>query len=260
MSGVWVVLIATILALFVQTMSPTEASVAWAPSPSVTGTSDSTPPPEGSTPPPVPPQPAVDCARVKCVALTLDDGPVKNTSKVLDALAAKGAHATFFVLGSMAKKRPALLRRMIAEGHAVGNHSWDHPMLFRLSSGKIRSEFARTEKALTAAIGDHHMLVRTPFGQQDKRIRKILGKMGSPVIMWSVDPQDWKDRKTDVVIRRVVKATRRNSIVLMHDVWPTTRAAVPTIIAKLQAKGYVLVTVPELLGSRARAGKAYFHR
>jgi peptidoglycan/xylan/chitin deacetylase (PgdA/CDA1 family) len=216
----------------------------------------------GDQPPPLSPPPSppgVDCDQVKCVAITFDDGPVKQTATVLDALGSRGARATFFVLGAQAAAHPGLLRRMIAEGHAVGNHSWNHPILFGMSSASISNQFRRTQKTITAAIGPHQLLVRTPFGQQNKRIRKLLGRFGAPVILWNVDPQDWKFRNTKTVIRKVVKATRRNSIVLMHDVRPTTRAAVALIVEKLQAKGYVLVTIPELLGSHAKPGKLYLH-
>ncbi len=258
--GVLVALVGTVVSLLVQLMVP--APTAATAGPAAPASTQPTPqppptPPEVSTPPSA--HATVDCAKVKCVALTFDDGPVKHTSDVLDALSARGARATFFVLGVMAKKRPDLLRRMIAEGDAVGNHSWNHPILLGLSAKETRSQFVRTEKVITAAIGDEAMLVRTPFGQQNKKIRRIVGSLGSPVILWNVDPQDWKVRKTTVVIRRVVKATKRNSIVLLHDVWPSTRAAVPAIIDKLQAKGFVLVTVPELLG-KPRPGKVYLHR
>lgn len=252
-----VALAAAVLSLLVQVtaQAPTSATPG-PPAPAATQTATPTPP-QVSSPPSAPT--TVDCTKVKCVALTFDDGPVKHTSHVLDALVARGARATFFVEGIMARKQPDLLRRMIAEGDAVGNHSWNHPIMFGLKSASIRSQFVRTQKVITAAVGARPMLVRTPFGQQNKKIRKVLAKLGSPVILWDVDPQDWKVRKTDVVIRRVVKATRRNSIVLLHDVWPSTRAAVPAIIDKLQAKGFVLVTVPELLGT-PKPGKVYLHR
>lgn len=249
-------LVGTVISLFVQLTvpAPVPATAGPAAPPSTLPTPT---PPQVSTPPSAPAK--VDCAKVKCVALTFDDGPVKHTSHVLDALSARGARATFFVEGIMARRQPDVLRRMIAEGDAVGNHSWNHPIMFGMKSSSIRSQFVRTQKVITSTVGERPMLVRTPFGQQNKKIRKVLAKLGSPVILWDVDPQDWKVRKTDVVIRRVVKATKRNSIVLLHDVWPSTRAAVPAIIDKLQAKGFVLVTVPELIGT-PKPGKVYLHR
>lgn len=216
--------------------------------------------PKGAAPTQVPKTSApgkVNCRKVKCVALTFDDGPVRQTNHLIDVLASRGARATFFVVGRQAKNRLKILRRMVAHGNAIGNHSWDHPMFSRLSSAKIASQLKRTDAVITAAVGAHPLLVRTPFGQQDKRLRKAVGAFGAPVILWSVDPQDWKIRNTAKVINRVVSKTRRNSIVLMHDIRPTTRAAVASIVDRLQAQGYVLVTIPELLGSRASAGKVF---
>jgi peptidoglycan/xylan/chitin deacetylase (PgdA/CDA1 family) len=211
-----------------------------------------TPPPAGSLPP-------VDCRKAKCVALTFDDGPVRQTAHVLDVLRSRGARATFFVLGVQASKRAGLLRRMVADGDAVGNHSWNHPKFAKLSAKAIRNQLARTERVITAAIGAHQRLVRTPFGQQDARIRKLVAKAGAPVILWNVDPEDWKYRNTKTVVHKVVKAVRRNSIVLIHDIRPTTRAGVAQLVERLQAKGYVLVTVPELLGGSIKPGKVYLH-
>lgn len=211
------------------------------------------------TSPTQPDQPAtpVNCKKVKCIALTFDDGPVRQTAQVLDVLRQRGAHATFFVQGIQAAPRTKLLRRMAAEGNAVGNHSWNHPMFTHLSNGAIQSQLRRTDAVITKAIGPHRKLVRTPFGQADKRILKALRTFGAPEILWSVDPEDWKYRNTKVVERKVLHAARRNSIVLMHDIRPTTRAAVATIVDRLQAKGYVLVTVPELLGGRLHPGGRY---
>lgn len=206
-----------------------------------------------------PTQKRVNCRKVKCVALTFDDGPVKQTGKVLDVLKRTGAKATFFVLGSQVKSRKPVLRRMVTEGHAVGNHSWNHPKFMQLSTAKIAKQVRSTEKVITAAIGKHEVMVRTPFGQQNKRIRKVLGSIGAAAILWNVDPQDWKYRNTKVVTASVVKHTHRNSIVLMHDIRPTTRAAVAKIVARLKAKGFVLVTVPELLAGRLKPGKVYLH-
>jgi peptidoglycan/xylan/chitin deacetylase (PgdA/CDA1 family) len=210
-----------------------------------------TPPPPGSMP--------VDCRHVKCVALTFDDGPVKQTAKVLDVLKSRGARATFFVVGVQAQAYPALLRRMVAEGDAVGNHSWNHPIFSGKSAAFVRKQLTRTDSVITAAIGPHQRLVRTPFGQVNKKIRTVVAHFGAPLIEWSVDPRDWKDRKTKTVVARVMKAARPNSIVLIHDIRPTTRAAVPAIVDRLQAKGYVLVTVPELLGSRDKPGTIHRH-
>jgi peptidoglycan/xylan/chitin deacetylase (PgdA/CDA1 family) len=219
------------------------------------------------SPVPVPAHPApqpgsaepVDCSKAKCIALTFDDGPVRQTAALLDVLKAREAHATFFVLGSMARKRPAILRRMLAEGQAIGNHSWNHPQFFTMSSKAVRKQIRRTDAVIRKATGHAAALMRPPFGEQNARIRKAVRGFGDPVILWSIDTQDWKYRNTKRLVSYVTHHAKRNAIVLMHDIRPTTRAAVPAIVEKLQAKGFTLVTVPELLRGRLRAGHVYTH-
>ena len=203
----------------------------------------------------------VNCRRVKCVALTFDDGPVPQTKAVLDALKKKGARATFFVLGSVAKQHPALLRRMLADGDAIGNHSWDHAMFSRLSTPAIKRELKRTKAVIWSATRTKSHLVRVPYGENNPRLRKAAAtSVQSAAVLWSVDTLDWKYRNSATVTRNVMRAVRPGSIVLMHDIHPTTRAAVPGIISRLQAKGYVLVTVEELFNGHLKAGKVYFRR
>lgn len=215
-----------------------------------------TPDPADAAQPPAPAGP-VDCRKAKCIAVTFDDGPVRQTAGVLDALKARGARATFFVLGSMARQRPALLRRMAAEGHAIGNHSWNHPQFFSMSSKAVRAQIRATDAVIRTATGREPVMMRPPFGEQNPRIRKAIRGFGEAVVLWNIDTEDWKYRDSARLTSYVAKHARRNAIVLMHDIRPTTRAAVPAIIAELQAKGYSLVTVPELLGGRLRAGRVY---
>jgi peptidoglycan/xylan/chitin deacetylase (PgdA/CDA1 family) len=215
------------------------------------------PPASQPVPPTTPASGPVDCRKAKCIALTFDDGPVKQTASVLNALKARGARATFFVLGSMARQRPALLRRMLAEGNAIGNHSWNHPQFFRMSSAAVRKQLRATDSVIHRATGTRPVIMRPPFGEQNARIRKSIRRVGDTVILWNIDTEDWKYRNTKRVTGYVVKHAKRNAIVLMHDIRPTTRAAVPAIVAKLQAKGYTLVTVPDLLRGRLRPGKVF---
>lgn len=203
----------------------------------------------------------VNCRRAKCVALTFDDGPVSQTTEVLRALRQSGARATFFVLGNEAVHNATLLRRMVREGNAVGNHSWDHAMFTRLSSAAIRREVQRTQRVITAATGTTNNPVRVPYGENDARIRgAVTRSVHAPTVLWSVDPLDWKYRNSATVWRNVMRAVRPGAIVLLHDIHPTTRAAVPRIIRSLQARGYVLVTVPELFNGHLKAGRTYFRR
>lgn len=202
---------------------------------------------------------APNCARLKCVALTVDDGPVPQTATVLALLRKEHVHATFFVLGENAKRHPALVRRMVADGNAVGNHSWDHPQFWRLSKRSIEHQLSRTDALLKRLTGARPSIVRAPYGEIDARVRAVTRSRRQALIQWNVDPVDWRDRNTRVVTARVLKQVRRNSIVLTHDIRPTTRHAYAGIIRGLKAKGYTLVTVPELLAGRARPGRTYSH-
>ena len=218
-------------------------------------------PPAGSTKDPSsPPDPTVsagspDCAKLKGVALTMDDGPVPGTAHVLNLLKRKGVHVTFFVLGQQARRYPALLRRMVAEGHVIGNHSWDHPEFFGEPVRMIRGQLLRTDAAVHRATGHDPVLMRPPYGEVTANVRRTGRALGKAVVLWGVDPLDWKDRKASTVAHRVVKQAKRGSIILTHDSLKTTRAAYGAIIDGLRARGFTLVTVPELFGGRMTAGK-----
>ncbi|MGC3994943.1 MAG: polysaccharide deacetylase family protein [Propionicimonas sp.] len=201
-----------------------------------------------------------DCSKLKCVALTMDDGPVANTSKVLDLLRKKKVHATFFVLGQNARLHPGLVRRMLAEGHAVGNHSWNHPQFWKMSRAAIARQLDRTDALLKRITGKKPRLVRPPYGEVDARVRRIATAGGQSLVLWDVDPDDWRDHDADLVVRRVLHHARRGSIILTHDVWPTTRHAYARIIDGLEERGFTLVTVPQLLGSKAKPGRVFLRQ
>lgn len=198
---------------------------------------------------------AVDCARVKCVALTFDDGPSPYTLEVLRSLQKAGARATFFVVGENTAQRPAVVKAVADAGMVVGDHSWDHREYTRLTAKQQRWETKSTARAIVAAGAPKPTLFRPPFGSYDRATRKL----GMPIILWDVDPEDWKTRSTAKTTRRVLAGARAGSIVLLHDIWPSTVKAVPAIIKGLQKKGYTLVTLPELLGT-TRAGTVYTDR
>lgn len=198
-----------------------------------------------------------DCSKLRCVALTMDDGPVPGTARVLDLLKRKGVHATFFVLGQLARRHPGVLRRMVAEGHVIGNHSWNHPEFFGKKARTIRGQLVHTDAAVRRAIGHDPVLMRPPYGEVTAKVRKAGHRLGEAVVLWDVDPLDWKNRKASTVAHRVVKQARRGSIILTHDSLKTTRAAYADIIEGLRARGFTLVTVPELFGGKMVAGRVY---
>ncbi|MDR1851187.1 MAG: polysaccharide deacetylase family protein [Propionibacteriaceae bacterium] len=199
---------------------------------------------------PVPSAKKVDCKKAKCVALTMDDGPVAGTAQVLDTLKKYDVPATFFVVGKNAAARPKLLARMVREGHEVGSHSWDHAQLTKLSRAAMLKNLKRADKAIRKGTGKRVKLLRPPYGSNDANVKSVEKSMGYRQVLWTVDPLDWKYRNTKTVVRNVLKATRRNSIILTHDIHATTRAAYPKIIKSLKKKGYTFVTVSQLLRTR----------
>jgi peptidoglycan/xylan/chitin deacetylase (PgdA/CDA1 family) len=198
---------------------------------------------------------APDCARLACVALTFDDGPGPSTGRLLDLLARDRAPATFFVIGRQINGNEALLARMMRDGHVVGNHTWSHPDLSRTSPDKTHAQSAATDAAITAATGQRPTVMRPPYGAMSPTVTQL----GEAVILWDVDTLDWKYRVSSSVTQRALAGARSGSIVLMHDIHPSTVEAVPAIIAGLRARGFTLVTVPQLLG-QVRAGAVYTRR
>lgn len=219
------------------------------------GASASEPEPQPPKPAPKPPPP--DCTRVKCLALTFDDGPAESTAELLDILAARNVRATFFLIGENAAEHPDLVRREHAAGHELADHSYTHADLGRASKKKILSELTRTQDAIRRASGVTPVLLRPPYGSTSERLSKITRRMGLAQVLWTVDPADWEHRDTEDVERRVLKSVKPGSIVLLHDIHPTTVRAVPEIIDRLTAEGYVFVTVSELFGGRLTPGEEY---
>ena len=183
------------------------------------------------------------------IAMTFDDGPsAKLTPQLLDILKARNMHVTFFVLGEMVKQHPEIVKRAIAEGHEVGNHSYDHPQLSKLSDEAVRSQLDRTKELITAATGKPLIYMRPPYGALTKEQRRwIHDDLGYQIILWDVDPLDWKRPGPSVVEDRILQGTRSGSIILSHDIHPGTVEAMPDTFDKLLAKGFKFVTVSELI-------------
>ena len=181
----------------------------------------------------------------KLVALTFDDGPsAVTTGRLLDILKEKGVRVTFFVLGIMVEKWPEVVQRAIAEGHEVESHTMGHKKFTRMNQGAVEWEIGRAREVIEAVTGQTVKYLRTPYGIVTDS-SKVM-----PIILWSVDPQDWKDKDAQVVRERVVGAVHDGAIVLMHDIYGTTVDAVAGIIDDLLAQGYEMVTVNELFEAR----------
>lgn len=211
-------------------------------------------------PPTVAPQPAfvpkVPGARIarvsvpgKYVALTFDDGPsAAYTPKVLDILRRHGAKATFFVLGENAARNKGILARAAAEGHEIGSHTWSHIKLTGKSRDTIISEMNRTSDVVQQATGRRPSVMRPPYGATNKAVTSfMMQQYGMPSILWDVDTVDWKHPGVGVVINRAVNGARNGSIILLHDIHGSTLAAVEGVVKGLQARGFKLVTVSELV-------------
>lgn len=185
----------------------------------------------------------------KVVALTFDDGPHPQlTPQLLDLLRREGIHATFFVLGSLAAAHPEILQRMAAEGHEVANHSWDHPRLPRLSAAKFAQQIEKTTEVIEKSTGRKVTLMRPTYGLYNERVKNaLINDYGLDVVLWSVDPNDWKRPGPGVVARRLVSGAHPGAILLAHDIHPGTIAAMPQTIAQLKTEGYKFATVSELL-------------
>jgi peptidoglycan/xylan/chitin deacetylase (PgdA/CDA1 family) len=193
---------------------------------------------------------------VSYVALTFDDGPhVGTTDRLLDGLLQRGASATFFLVGEEAEAAPQLVCRMKAESHQIGNHTWSH---MRLESPETAiEEVGRTETLLESLVGGSGYWLRPPYGQ----IADDTGSQISvPMVTWSVDPRDWESRDTEKVVQAVLENVKPNSIILLHDIYPTSVDAALQIVDTLQGEGYCFVTVEELLllnGVTPQAGTIY---
>ncbi|MEV0623154.1 polysaccharide deacetylase family protein [Nonomuraea sp. NPDC050404] len=201
---------------------------------------------------------SVNCAKTKCVALTFDDGPGRYTGDLLNLLAKERARATFFTVGSNAVTQPALLRRMSAEGHLVGNHTWAHRDLSKQASSKITDSLGRTRDAVSAIIGQTPTLVRPPYGAVSQRLRNVTREMGLSLVTHDVDTKDQFGGKSGDIADRAVRQAHPGAIILMHDIHRETVDAVPDILKRLRGKGYSFVTVPELYGPAGmQAGRLY---
>jgi peptidoglycan/xylan/chitin deacetylase (PgdA/CDA1 family) len=184
------------------------------------------------------------------IAMTFDDGPSATlTPKLLDILAAHHIKATFFVLGEMVAEHPEILARAAREGHEIASHSWSHPNLGKMSQEAVRSQLQRTDDEIKNATGKRPTLFRPPYGSITERQKHwIHDEFGYDIILWDVDPLDWKRPGPAVVRNRILKETRPGSIVLSHDIHPGTVEAMPSTFDELQAKGFKFVTVSELIG------------
>jgi peptidoglycan/xylan/chitin deacetylase (PgdA/CDA1 family) len=207
--------------------------------------------PSAPQPPPAPRKPSYNSCNVQGthIAITFDDGPHPAlTPRLLDMLKDRGVKATFYVIGKNVALYPEIMKRIVAEGHEIGNHSYTHPALTKCSADKITEEITKTNQAILQACGVKPTTMRPPYGATNASINKRLNdEFGFAVIMWSVDPQDWKIRKASHVSSHILQNTKSGAIVLAHDIHPSTIDAMPAALDGLLSKGHQFVTVSELI-------------
>ncbi|MGW2639141.1 polysaccharide deacetylase family protein [Streptomyces sp. NPDC001348] len=190
----------------------------------------------------------VDCRRAKCVALTFDGGPSPTTPRLLDILKREHLHATFFVQGKgHIAKYPGILRRISAEGHEIGNHTWNHEVLTRIDADEARHELTSTQDAIERITGSRPVLMRPPQGRTNRKVAKICKQLGLAQVLWSVTAKDYETTDSALITKRVLDQTGRDGIILLHDLHKGTVPAVPGILKALRQRGYTIVTVSQLL-------------
>lgn len=187
------------------------------------------------------------------IALTFDDGPSPWTSQILDLLASHSARATFFVVGEAVEAHGEIVRRAVAEGHEVGNHTQTHPRASSLDDDQLKRELERANAAIERATGIVPRLVRPPYGDDPERVARVAAALGfEDTVLWSVDPEDWSGIPADEIASLVMEQLAPGAIVLLHDgvrwspraTCALTVEAVASILAALD--GYEFATVSEL--------------
>lgn len=167
---------------------------------------------------------------------------------LLSALKEAEAKSTFFITGTWAKKFPDLLSSVLADGHEIANHGWDHPHLFGLSDSSIERLIHENEVLIRQLTGVRTTLFAPPYGEVDQRITNVAARLGYTTVMWTVDTVDWKRPSSGVIVERALAKLAAGNIVLMHPTEPTAKA-LPTVLSRLRENGYTAVTVSQLLES-----------
>lgn len=190
----------------------------------------------------------------KFVSLTFDDGPSPYTNQILDILETYKIKATFFVVGEAVLNYPEIVQRINNEMHAIGNHTWNHPKITKLSAEELSSQIKKTNLEIKKIIGKEPIIFRAPYGSIDDQSLRIIDNSGLKSVLWNVDSRDWSIKSEKEIESRVLKKMKTNSIVLLHDgdkFGSGSRAAtvfsLPHIIEELLQSGYKFLTIPEYL-------------
>ncbi len=196
----------------------------------------------------------------KLIALTFDDGPRRSTTtRLLDGLEERGVHATFFLIGAQIEGNEDILRRMDEAGHQIGIHTFDHVQLDALNRIDFDAQVERSRTLLKEVLGHNDFLLRPPYGLLDERVKEWAG---CPIILWSVDPEDWNEQSTTREVSHIVSHAQDGDIIVMHDIFHASVDAALEVVDQLHAQGYLFCTVEELFSLRGislDAGETYWN-
>jgi peptidoglycan-N-acetylglucosamine deacetylase len=193
----------------------------------------------------------------RTLALTYDDGPNDpDTLRLMEVLARHDVKATFFMLGKFVQQKPGIVRALASAGHAIGNHSWDHPRLIFASNAELRHQIEQTQSAIFDACGVTPKLFRPPYGGRRPGTLSAVRALGLEPVMWTVTCYDWKPNSADKVVAHAQRQVRGGDVILMHDGDQKamgadrkhTVEATDRLIAQYKAEGYEFVTIPEMMG------------
>ena len=190
------------------------------------------------------------------LALTYDDGPNDpHTFRLLEVLARHNVHATFFLIGRYVRQRPDIVRELVKSGHAIGNHTFTHPLLTLKSAKEIRNELSSCNSAIQEAIGDQPDLFRPPFGGRRPAVFRIARELGLEPIMWNITGYDWNAPPAEVIEKKVSGKIRGGNVILLHDGGhkqigadrSQTVIATDHVLTRCKSEGYKFVTIPEMM-------------
>ena len=201
-------------------------------------------------------------AEGKYVALTFDDGPSgRFTRALLEGLEARGVKATFFLCGYRVEQFPALARKIAQQGHEIGTHSDRHKFFSKMSPNELCRDLARSVEKIEKATGQRPTLLRPPGGIYDRESLSQTSCRDLPIILWSVDPDDWCCSDASTVSKRVLDRVKSGDIILLHDMYDSSIEAALRIVDRLQAEGYCFLTVSQLaqrFGKSLEGGRVYY--
>ena len=190
------------------------------------------------------------------LALTYDDGPNDPyTFRMMEVLARHEVKATFFLLGQFVEQRPDIACALVAAGHAIGSHTWDHPNLIFASSSEVRRQLERTRQAIRDATGVDTTLFRPPFGGRRPASLRVARSLGLQPVMWSVTCYDWEPITAEQITANAERQIRGGDIILLHDGEyhrmgvdrSRSVAATNRIVTRYKSEGYEFVTIPQMM-------------